>query len=662
MAYVASANQVSTDPDAIKVFEFYDFAGGLVNKAAPHLLLPNQLQVCNGADLRKTGVVRAFKGATLISSYDDTVDDIYYQNLFTNPGLIVRSGTTVYDRNTPILYKSVDSRHAFCLFNNWLIFVNGTYGYKYDQQGVTTMGNSGYTYTWEDEYAPSGGGYLFTQRSESGYLCTQIWEAEFVDAENRDFASYTTGIDRISGASYLDYITDDEDNQTYYLAVQLGIDAPTSAPSVAEGAAGALTGQYGYEVTFINDQGMESNPSTADSADVVSKKINLTDIPVANDPQIVGRKIYRTEAGGATYKFLDVIEDNYTTTYEDNAADATLGTEVEVDHYTPPTAIDVREHLALLFLLHDPNVVWWSKSYDVWEGFPTSNYEPFGTEAMQGRMMTNIGEELEVVLDTDIWRRTGATTDDFQKKASYASRGACGPKAVAEVGPTIVFVDSTGIFEFDGLQDERMSGPIDFLFKSSSEEFDTINGLATDDSKHTRVVCEYLDDELLIAYPTEAAITGCDRILRINIPDKNFTLMEVSGITDIAVDAVKKDWYCSKGNSVYKMCQKLTDDDGNDISFHLRTKEFSKEFGSFSIPRIFGRIKFDGDPKSGSLTYTVYVDDVSCGTWTFSNDGRSLERRFVDIATTGFRISLDVVGTRDAEFYGFSCSIENKGF
>jgi hypothetical protein len=103
------------------------------------------------------------------------------------------------------------------------------------------------------------------------------------------------------------------------------VNAP-GAPTVATGAAGALTGNYHYKVSFLVGE-LESAVGT-ESAQVSpsSQKVSLSAIPTGGN-RVTGRKLYRTAAGGATgsEKFLATISDNTTTTYTDNAADGTLG-------------------------------------------------------------------------------------------------------------------------------------------------------------------------------------------------------------------------------------------------------------------------------------------------------------------------------------------------
>ena len=104
--------------------------------------------------------------------------------------------------------------------------------------------------------------------------------------------------------------------------------APT-APTTAVGAAGVLTGNYYYFVTFVTSAG-ETSPGTI-SAVVApsSQQVSLTAIQTDTLGFATSRKIYRTATGGVTtgpFYLLTTIADNTTTTFTDNTADGSLGT------------------------------------------------------------------------------------------------------------------------------------------------------------------------------------------------------------------------------------------------------------------------------------------------------------------------------------------------
>lgn len=98
--------------------------------------------------------------------------------------------------------------------------------------------------------------------------------------------------------------------------------APTLADS---GVAGNPNGTYSYMVAFQTGIGNTGRAAASSSITVTSKQITLTNIPLGTPGIVTARHIYRTAAGGATYKFLVTLNDNTTTTYTDNIADGSLG-------------------------------------------------------------------------------------------------------------------------------------------------------------------------------------------------------------------------------------------------------------------------------------------------------------------------------------------------
>jgi len=119
----------------------------------------------------------------------------------------------------------------------------------------------------------------------------------------------------------------------------LGIDAPTSAATIAEGAAGDLSGKFKYVITYLRSGNfqVEGNPSPISNEITVSaKKIDLSSIPVSTDPKVDKKRIYRTTAGGEVFFWVADIN-NAETTYEDNITK--LGDEVSYERYPPPEAV-----------------------------------------------------------------------------------------------------------------------------------------------------------------------------------------------------------------------------------------------------------------------------------------------------------------------------------
>lgn len=104
-----------------------------------------------------------------------------------------------------------------------------------------------------------------------------------------------------------------------------------SAPSASQTTGGSLTalGVYKYKVTFTDAAGETTGSSeTTITLTGSNNAVNLSSIAISSDARTTGRKIYRTVAGGATFKLLTTIGDNSTTTYADTTADGSLGADI----------------------------------------------------------------------------------------------------------------------------------------------------------------------------------------------------------------------------------------------------------------------------------------------------------------------------------------------
>lgn len=119
-------------------------------------------------------------------------------------------------------------------------------------------------------------------------------------------------------------------------AGQLEVAPPASAPTLGIGPTGVLNGAYSYVVTYVNQFGETTQgpvSATISGVAINNKQIALTNIPIAPQgvvegvayPEVTARNLYRTVAGGSSYFLVTSINDNVTTTYNDNIADANLG-------------------------------------------------------------------------------------------------------------------------------------------------------------------------------------------------------------------------------------------------------------------------------------------------------------------------------------------------
>jgi len=109
-------------------------------------------------------------------------------------------------------------------------------------------------------------------------------------------------------------------------------DSP-SAPTVNITTGPGLTGDYHYKVTLVDTDGETLGGTASALIQPVDQVVALTNIPLGLEGT-TARKIYRTVAGGSTYKLVATISDNTTTTYNDSLADGSLGAEEPTNiHY-----------------------------------------------------------------------------------------------------------------------------------------------------------------------------------------------------------------------------------------------------------------------------------------------------------------------------------------
>src|SRR5947209_6868 len=117
---------------------------------------------------------------------------------------------------------------------------------------------------------------------------------------------------------------------------EVGSSVGTFAP--AQGSAGNVdAGTHSYIVSYVTANGeTDSFPSTPASVTLSApSQVSLTNIPVSSSPLVIARKIYRSkivfdpaDPSGevSVYWLVTTINDNTTTSYTDNATDASLTT------------------------------------------------------------------------------------------------------------------------------------------------------------------------------------------------------------------------------------------------------------------------------------------------------------------------------------------------
>jgi hypothetical protein len=124
--------------------------------------------------------------------------------------------------------------------------------------------------------------------------------------------------------------------ENYIRKIPVLVDRPGAClATVTADAGNPHSTSYTYQVTFVTADGeTEGGPASA-AVSAVDFQVALTEIPVSIVPEVTARKIYRNADGGEQPMLVATINDNVTTTFTDNVADADLGGNVP----TPANAV-----------------------------------------------------------------------------------------------------------------------------------------------------------------------------------------------------------------------------------------------------------------------------------------------------------------------------------
>ena len=237
------------------------------------------------------------------------------------------------------------------------------------------------------------------------------------------------------------------------------------APDTALATAGGLiflqgtSAAWKYKVTFVDDQGLESNagPSTTQSNIAGSTdygQIDLTNIPISKNPACTKRLLYRTVSAGSTFLFLNTINDNTTTTYADTTPDTSLGIstppelgDLFFDNSPAPSGGITLIWKRTAFIAGDPlnpTILAFSR-FNLPDAFPIGNAIEFD-ERITGLFKTSVG--LVVATETSYWRVLADNPDYIVDKVidGYGCVGMRGTGSAREVGWA---VDRDGLRLYD---------------------------------------------------------------------------------------------------------------------------------------------------------------------------------------------------------------------
>lgn len=276
----------------------------------------------------------------------------------------------------------------------------------------------------------------------------------------------------------------------------------------------ALTGSVQYYVSFFNNILEDSNPSpSSDPITVKGQGVVLTNIPVSSDPDALGRYIYRI--GGALNVALRVgtLFDNTATTWTDTTSDEEAQNndeEMPVNRTLPPTARGVigpyfSKLIAFSTIAHPARNFWTPAGVPFC--FPGAddedigNWEDVGGDDDEILAIVDHKQALIYYKQRSIWRLIG-DPEKADPVRTNANIGLVGPKALANCGAVDYFVGPEGVYRFNGDFEEKISQPLDPIFKGEWVKLsatDSLPPISRDYVQNT--VLEITNERLRVSYP-----------------------------------------------------------------------------------------------------------------------------------------------------------------
>jgi len=377
---------------------------------------------------------------------------------------------------------------------------------------------------------------------------------------------------------------------------KMGIDKPGSTPSVAVGAAGVLTGDYKYVITFYRSGTYphESDPCT-ETATVSpsSQKVDLSSIPTSADSQVTGRKIYRTTAGGSSFLYLATIADNVTTTYTDNTADTSLGSLVSYNNGVMPKV----KYMAFAGNrvwgsgnATNPSYVYYSQpSYNVNESAESCNALNF--------LVFDVGDD-DIITGIIQWDNYLAVfksnkfflvdTYNFGVQRISGNIGCISPESLVSTPYGIGFWSEQGLMFFDG---ERVH------YIGENIEGDIKKQYQTDLKANVVATYNPSERQLWLALPMTTTSTennyvylfSLDRAYQNENGEKRFPVTLYSFNSNVKYVGTIKDskekervifcGYSGSSNNYIYIHKDTYDDDGNDVLMEVLTGFYSGQSG-----------------------------------------------------------------------------------
>jgi hypothetical protein len=253
---------------------------------------------------------------------------------------------------------------------------------------------------------------------------------------------------------------------TYVRSV--GMTVPT-APTFSANIDGSLgTGTYYFKVTYVDEDGYESNGGAASAAmsslATPNDGITIT-IPVSTDDKVTKRRIYRTSVGGAIYYYDGEVADNTTTTYNSTQADSSLGSLLHTDHEIPPSGSQLITKRRNRLYLGSGDYLSISDLSDV-DYFPSGNFIYTGNRQDITALVEQLNA-LPVFTQNSIERLVGTDEDNYEFINAFSDKGCYAPRSAVICDNLLIYLSYEGIYYFDGTTSGKFSERLNEYIKDN---------------------------------------------------------------------------------------------------------------------------------------------------------------------------------------------------
>jgi hypothetical protein len=391
--------------------------------------------------------------------------------------------------------------------------------------------------------------------------------------------------------------------------------APTVAPTLADTAAGEITGsEIRYYYTWANADDHETNPSPGEVIAVTARQITVT-VP-AMPGGITQTHIYRI-GGSIEFPPLRVGTITSGTTFVDNRPDWEMTDspiELAFDQGPAPACRGAVMHQGRVFgwsTAADPNGLYWAKAGKPW-AWASSAFAPIGAYGEETLRCTSRENVLHVYKTGSVWRVVGDadTAGASGLEPIAADIGLVGAKAVASASIGDFMLSRKGVYLVNSVGVRKVSDVLNPIFEGRPTIFgsgllDGINQAAIEKS-----VLEVSEGVLYVSIPTGPA-TAPDVTLCMDIESgrwfddtRGFSALHWEGSDRGFAGALAVD------NSVVYLDS--TPLDGTDpIDVRLKTRFM--DFGLAENPKRVSEVTVEHNTRGETLAVRAEFDDGTIG-------------------------------------------------